>query len=101
MPSVFFAHPQLGTLSIDDGVDEIQWAYNLNTATFPTYGGEVIQILSVFIDDVTIGGTVATYHQMEAIYRFFAAYMQIATQGRNPVPNIKDSVTGTAYNLQP
>jgi hypothetical protein len=101
MPAVFFSHPQLGSIEIDDGVEDVRWAYNLNTVSFPTYGGEVVQILSVYIDDVAISGMVSTYHQAEAIYRFFAAYMQIATQGRKPVPNIKDSVSSTAYNLQP
>jgi hypothetical protein len=81
--SPVFSHPnpKIGSLQIDTGLDECSWAYNLNTAVYPTYGGEVVQILSVFIDDVTISGTVSTYSQAEAIYSYFANYMQLATQG--------------------
>jgi hypothetical protein len=95
-----FSHPTstIGTLTIDDGIDQCAWAYNLNTAVFPTYGGEVVQILSVYIDDVTIGGTVSTYSQSEAIYSYFARYMQLATQGFNQVPN---PPAGSAYNTIP
>ena len=96
---VVFLHPNplVGSLTIGTGIDTAQWGYNLNTAVYPTYGGEVVQILSVYIDDLQIGGSVATYSQMEAIYSYFAAYMQIATQGRNPTPDAGNS----AYNLQP
>lgn len=81
--SPVFSHPnpKIGSLEIGTGLDECSWAYNLNTAVYPTYGGEVVQILSVFIDDVTISGTVSTYSQAEAIYSYFANYMQLATQG--------------------
>lgn len=101
MSTVYFSHNQIGKLAIDNGIDDAAWGYNLNTATFPTYGGEVIQILSVYIDDLTLLGTCATYHQAEAIYEFFASYLQVATQGRNPTPNLGDNVGGTAYNLYP
>lgn len=101
MPSISFQHNQVGALDIDNGIDDVAWGYRLNTATFPTYGGEVVQILSVYIDDVTFKGSVTTYNQMEAIYSYFVSYLQIATQGRNPSPNIGDSVSGTAYNLEP
>ena len=99
MATVYFSHPsdQVGNLTIEDGIDQADWAYNLNTQTFPTYGGEVVQILSVYINDLTLGGSVATYSQREAIYAYFAAYIQIATQGKNPTPQAGTS----AYNLQP
>ena len=80
-PSFVHDNPKIGSLVIDNGLDQCSWAYNLNTAVYPTYGGEVVQILSVYIDDVTIGGTVSTYSQAEAIYSYFANYMQLATQG--------------------
>lgn len=99
MPTIHFSHPQafVGTLSIDDGIDDIRWGYNLNTATFPTYGGEVVQILSVFIDDLWMGGTLATYDQVLAVYQYFGRFMQIATQSNvpNPVPG------QSSYDLQP
>lgn len=100
MPAVSFSHPVVGGLTIDNGIDDAQWSYNLNTATFPTYGGEVVQVLSVYIDDLTLYGTCSTYRQIEAIYSFFAQYLQVATQGKNPTP-LQDTTTGSAYNLQP
>jgi hypothetical protein len=47
---------------------------------------------------LTLGGTVTTYSQLEAIYSYFANYMQIATQGPSATP---DPNTGTAYNVEP
>lgn len=63
------------------GADEITWAYALNIAQFPTYGGEVVQILSVYIDDLTIEGTVRQYQKIEEIYSFFMEYFTVASQG--------------------
>lgn len=103
MPGVAFTHPQLGSLIIENGIDAAQWAYGLNTATFPTYGGEVVQILSVFIDNLTIAGTVTTYEQANAIYRYFAGYLQTATQGKvaGAASQAGDSTDSGAYNLEP
>jgi len=98
---VNFTHPVLGSLTIDNGIDAINWSYNLNTAIFPTYGGEVVQILSIYIDNLTMQGTVTTYGQMNAIYQYFSSFLQIATQGRKKTQQPANSVTGTAYNLQP
>jgi len=80
---LLFEHPlvEKSPLIIRTGMDNIEWRYSLNTANYPTYGGEVIQILSVFIDDLVIGGTIKTYHELEEIYSFFAEYMSIASQG--------------------
>lgn len=104
MAVVTFAPPsgsslasQIGQLTIETGIDVAQWGYNLNTVSFPTYGGEVIQILSVYIDDLTLGGTVSTYSQCEAIYSYFGTYFQLATQGKNT-----SGIPGqSAYNLDP
>jgi hypothetical protein len=94
--TIRFSHKYLGSLTIDNGIDEAQWAYGLNTQTYPTYGGEVVQILSVYIDDLTMTGTCATYKQLEHIYKFFSRYLIIATQGKaqSPTPN-------ESYNLEP
>ena len=61
--------------------NQITWAYGLNTANFPTYGGEVVQILSIYVDDLNISGEVRTYQDIERIYKWFLSYMQKATQG--------------------
>lgn len=82
MPKVIFAHENVSpNLTITTGVDDVSWGYGLNTQTFPTYGGEVVQILSIFTDDVEVGGTVQTYAEMENIYEWFLRFMQNATQG--------------------
>lgn len=95
-----FTHPNsyVGSLTIENGIDQAQWAYNLNTQVYPTYGGEVVQILSVYIDDLTLGGSIATYAQAELIYSYFARYFQVATQGRSGTPNVS---SGDAFNLKP
>lgn len=105
MASASFTHSSaaVGTLILGaNGIDSAQWGYNLNTKTYPTYGGEVVQILSVYIDDLTLTGSCSTYSQMEAIYAYFAAYMQIATQGKNTGRSQDQNVAiGNAYNLEP
>lgn len=67
-------------LRIVTGANQIQWSYGLNTVTIPTYGGEVVQILSAFVDDISIEGDARTYREMERIYRWFLIYIQSATQ---------------------
>lgn len=98
--SVYFYHPNpyVGTLMIDNGLDQAQWGYNLNTQTYPTYGGEVVQILSVNIGDITMGGSITTYRQAQVIYSYFARYFQVATQGTKGTP---DSNNYMSYDQLP
>jgi hypothetical protein len=85
MPDVILQHPSIGkTLTIETGANQITWSYGLNTQAIPTYGGEVVQILSAYIDDLTIEGEVGTYAKMESIYAWFLNYMQIASQPTDP-----------------
>ena len=102
MPSVTFYHPDIPStpdrpgpyLTIPTGINEASWSYNLNTVTYPTYGGEVVQILSCNIGELVITGDLPSYRQMERVYGYFAYYLQIATQGRS-----KDPTSGkTSYN---
>lgn len=94
---VKFSHPNVGSLSIDTGMDAIAWSYELNVETFPTYGGQVVQILGVYIGDLSVQGSVRTYSKMEQIYRFFAEYIQQASQGRSQ--NAERNTD--SYNQQP
>lgn len=71
------------TLSVKVKPDQITWSYGLNTKNYPTFGGEVVQILSMFVGDMNIKGTVGTYKEIEEIYAWFIRYMQQATQGRS------------------
>jgi hypothetical protein len=83
--SVLFSHPivsgHLGDLVLTVKPYDVVWSYGLNTANFPTYGGEVVQILSMYFDDMTIDGEVRSYGDIERIYGWFALYMQTASQG--------------------
>jgi hypothetical protein len=83
--SVIFSHPLVskakGDLVLTVNPYEVVWSYGLNTANFPTYGGEVVQILSMYFDDMSISGQVRSYGDIERIYEWFALYMQVAAQG--------------------
>ncbi len=81
MPDLTFSHKAIDRdLTIQTGANSIQWGYGLNTQTMPTYGGEVVQVLSAFVDDITIQGDLKTYKKLEQIYKWFLEYIQIATQ---------------------
>lgn len=70
------------SLFIDIRPNEIYWDFNLNTQSYPTYAGEVVQILSANIGTFNIAGDIRTYRDMELIYRWFINYFYIATQGQ-------------------
>jgi hypothetical protein len=93
-----FHHPKVGTLNLRTGIDEISWGYGLNVARWPTYGGEVIQILSCYIDDLSVLGSLQTYGDMERTYTYFFQYMQIASQGD---PAVGDDRGDTKFNQIP
>jgi hypothetical protein len=80
---LIFQHPAMSDdLIIYVKPNQIVWSYGLNTANYPTYGGEVIQILSMYVEDLNISGEVRSYNDIERIYKWFVTYMQKATQGR-------------------
>ena len=82
MPAITFKHDKIPeTLTIDTGANEISWGYNLNIESYPTYAGEVVQVLSSNIDDLQITGEIKSYAKMEEIYTWFLKYMLRATQG--------------------
>lgn len=104
--AIIFRHPQgvekipgFGPLVIDTGVNEMFWDYKLNVQTYPTYAGEVVQILSCYVDNITMQGDVDSYAKMEEIYRWFLAYMQVATQGK--YPNNEDTSGSFRYIEDP
>lgn len=81
---LLFTHPNRkvgGPLRVSVRPNEIVWSYGLRTAKYPTYGGEVVQILSCYFDDMTISGNVGSYRELERIYKWFIEYIQLATQG--------------------
>lgn len=79
---LIFTHPskKIKGLKVPIKPNEITWGYGLNVQTYPTYGGEVVQILSCFVEDMTVTGHVRSYRQLEKLYGWFIDYMQIATQ---------------------
>lgn len=85
---VIFYHELVGTLVVHTGLDSIQWGYELNTANYPTYGGEVVQILSCYVSDLTVQGTLRNYADMETVYSYFLNYIRGASADgtRNETP---------------
>jgi len=76
---ITFRHPDIDRqLVIGTGVSGISWAYNLNTAPTSTYGGEVVQILSAFVDAITVHGQTKDNRQLRQIADWFLEYMQLA-----------------------
>ena len=73
----------VSTLSVNVKPNQIEWSYKINVNVTPTYGGEVVQILSAYIDKMTISGNIRTYRKAEEIYGWFINQIQIATaQGK-------------------
>lgn len=100
MADVLFTYPRHSespTLAIDTGANRIAWSYNLNTQAFPTYGGEVVQVLSTNIDVLTIQGDVRSYAEMERIYKWFLFYVQDATQGYAGNPTYSETPVMMQY----
>jgi len=88
MPNIYFDYERIDTsgglpktLIVTTGANQISWGYNLNTQSYATYAGEVVQVLSTNIDDLEIVGEVKSYSEMETIYAWFLQYMLKATQG--------------------
>lgn len=97
MPRLSFSHPDLSHGPVlKHGATEITWSYNMNAVAFPTYGGEVVQILSVNIGDVTMTGQFTSYEELEFFYKWFIDYLQIASQGHG-----EQRVGTSAYNQTP
>lgn len=87
-------HPLLAShpLILRSGANAIKWAYNLNTQVTPTYGGEVVQILSCNVGPMQISGNPmgsydregnadvnqTVYDELERIRKWFLTYMHIA-----------------------
>lgn len=92
-----FEHRDCGTLRVYAGMDEVAWGYSLNTAQWDTYAGQVVQILSCYVEDLTLTGTLQSYADLETVATFFLHYFQVASQGdqKNPIPG-QDS-----YNQEP
>jgi hypothetical protein len=76
---VEFVHPTVGSLAVYTGVDQVSWGYNLVTQRWPTYGGEVVQILACYVDDLEVQGTLRNYRDLETVYSYFLQYIQVAS----------------------
>lgn len=85
---VIFNHPECGYLIVNTGLDQISWGYTLNTANYPTYGGEVVQILSCYIEDLRLQGTLTSYEDLEIVYGYFLTFINNASADgvRNETP---------------
>jgi hypothetical protein len=86
---VEFSYPRADgrrTLQVFSGLDEIEWGYTLNVARYPTYLGEVVQILSCFVEDISIEGSLQKVNHLEQLYTFFLEYISQASQGQGNGP---------------
>ena len=76
---ITFSHPQIPEqLVIGTGVSGISWSYNLNVVPTSTYGGEVVQVLSAYVDALTVHGQTSDNRQLRQIADWFLRYMQLA-----------------------
>jgi hypothetical protein len=56
MAGVIISHKHVGTLNLRLPPTSVEWTYNMNTSTTDTYAGQVVQILSINFDRLTIVG---------------------------------------------
>lgn len=56
MAGTNFSHPEIGTLPIRFAPTSVEWDFNLVTNTVPTYAGEVVQVLAINFNRLTIEG---------------------------------------------
>lgn len=105
-------HGKNYTLNVRHNPYSIDWTYNLNTNIVDTYAGQVVQILSVNIDKVTIEGQLGVegstgrkreggllvpregteqftfngvaYPGLHAMTEFFRLYFAVSSQGNDP-----------------
>ena len=76
---LIFSHPSIKQkLVIPTGMNEIAWNYTMNVNVTPTYGGEVGQVLSTYVDQMTLTGQTTDNEQLKAIYEWFLHYMNLA-----------------------
>lgn len=76
---LIFTHPKINRkLVINTGMNEIHWNYVINQNVQSTYGGEVTQILSAYVDAMTITGQTTDNDQLKSIYNWFLQYMNLA-----------------------
>lgn len=54
-------------------VNSLQWSYTLNTASFDTLGGRVIQVLSTKIDTITLQGDAGSRTNLIEVYNMIKA----------------------------
>lgn len=55
MAGVQFTH-DIGTLNLRLPPTQVEWDYKMNTQTFQTYAGEVVQVLGITFNKVTFTG---------------------------------------------
>jgi hypothetical protein len=56
MAGVIFSHPVVGDIHLRLPPTSVEWTYNMNTQTFDTYAGQVVQLLSINFDQFVISG---------------------------------------------
>jgi hypothetical protein len=67
------------------GPNSLSWDYTLNTASFDTLGGRVLQILSVKIDTMTLQGDAANRNSLILLYYMVNLIQNKQIQTQTPV----------------
>lgn len=78
---LLFSHPNINggdPLVIKTGANNVNWGYTLNTKRIPTYGGEVIQVLSMYAESMKVSGQTRNYKEQKYIYDYFRKYLNLA-----------------------
>jgi len=83
MAGTTFSHPDVGTLSIRFAPTSVEWNFNLITNTVQTYAGEVVQVLGINFDRLTIEGQFGKEGP-------FGAVRQNGTLVKRPVSEYRD-----------
>lgn len=100
MAGITFTHsnPTVGTLSLRLPPTNVSWGYGINTSVTPTYGGQVVQLLSIRFDQLVVNGQFGKEGPSGLIKltQYFRNYFAVASAG-----DAGDPTTRGNYNQKP
>lgn len=84
------ANARLGSYLFDVNPNSINWGYSMYVRSFETYGGRVVQILNVKVDDIVVTGQIpqgrgGQFEAMERVESQIHALMQKQIDDRKPI----------------
>jgi hypothetical protein len=66
-------------------INQLNWSYNLNTQSYSTIGGRVVQLLSVKITTMTIQGEAGSRHALMQLFNDFTTMQDNQNQTKTPM----------------